>query len=255
MDRSHLENIGLLCAQADAVTIPPHTSPVAAVPFPEASAYGEDELVVVGSTLHELERASHSCRRGGAWSDEGRRLLFLDVDGVLHPLRIRILPGSQVVDTSHCFAPACMKQLQRVVNESGAELVLSSSWRAFNHSREAVAVALGKYGLGFCEWTTTAGGESCSARVDQILEFVGRSTNIRSWAVVDDDNLVPSSEDSSNSMMRTVFRERFVRTNADSGIDAARADQLIRKLLDDSDSEDSVESECGTGMLVAGVTH
>ena len=41
---------------------------------------------------------------------------------------VRLLePGK--VDTGHCFEPRCMEELRRVVQETGAKLVITSSWR------------------------------------------------------------------------------------------------------------------------------
>lgn len=95
----------------------------------------------------------------------GKRLLFLDVDGVLHPLKagsnssigstrkvsvwishaidsidfwpLGLVPVAlgkvrlmgQKVDTTHCFEPSCMEELCRVTKQSGADLVVTSSWR------------------------------------------------------------------------------------------------------------------------------
>jgi hypothetical protein len=81
-----------------------------------------------------------------------------------------------------------MEQLKRVVDATGATLVISSSWRKFENTRDILADALAKYGLWFKEWTTTAGGETSIARVDQILSFVARAPNVSTWAVVDDED-------------------------------------------------------------------
>ena len=35
----------------------------------------------------------------------------------------------QKVDTTHCFDPGCMDELRRVILLSGAEIVVTSSWR------------------------------------------------------------------------------------------------------------------------------
>lgn len=39
------------------------------------------------------------------------------------------LMGQQQLDTSHCFNPGCMDELRRVILQSGADLVVTSSWR------------------------------------------------------------------------------------------------------------------------------
>ena len=35
----------------------------------------------------------------------------------------------QQLDTTHCFDPGCMDELRRVILKSGAEIVVTSSWR------------------------------------------------------------------------------------------------------------------------------
>jgi len=169
-------------------------------------------------------------------SERCRRLLFLDVDGVLHPLRVRLLAGTQAMDTSHCFAPECMHLLQRVVNTTEAELVLSSSWRAFEHSRARVFDELARCGLQCASWTTIAGGDSNEARVDQILSYVSAHP-VDSWAVLDDEDLAPEASAGAESMFRALFRQRFVRTNAATGLDEKSSEEVIRKLLEVGESD------------------
>ena len=59
----------------------------------------------------------------------------------------------------------------------------------FETARNVLAQNLGHYGLRVKDWTTTAGGESNEARVDQILSYVTTVTpvDLEAWAVVDDE--------------------------------------------------------------------
>lgn len=76
-----------------------------------------------------------------------RPVVFLDVDGVLHPLVVGFRDGR--LAEAHLFAQGCMLLLKRIVDATGAELVLSSSWRQFEAPRERLAAALAAHGLGF----------------------------------------------------------------------------------------------------------
>ena len=186
------------------------------------------------------------------------------------------LMGQQQLDTSHCFNPGCMDELRRVILQSGADLVVTSSWRQrlapvedvetsidfstlmvtlilndhidilslfiivylylsavysqvgcisilscvlelstdgvlrgleeigflarrshvrFETARNVLAKNLGHYGLRVKDWTTTAGGESNEARVDQILSYV-TALDLEAWAVVDDEAPWPISRSS-----------------------------------------------------------
>ena len=97
------------------------------------------------------------------------RVIFLDVDGVLHPLGPNFLPCLAVPDElfartddelEHCeeegfvftvvageFVPPCMAQLKRIVDTTGATIVLSSTWRAEGYLVRAVDDELSKAGI------------------------------------------------------------------------------------------------------------
>jgi hypothetical protein len=94
-----------------------------------------------------------------------RRLVFLDVDGVLHPLSERGLPAEADVDDlvrradeedalpagaplrvcAGEFLPRCLAVLRRVVDEAGADIVLSSTWRESPHGVLAVNAQLAQH--------------------------------------------------------------------------------------------------------------
>ena len=77
----------------------------------------------------------------------GSPVIFLDVDGVLHPLVVEFRDGK--LSDEHLFRPDCMRNLKRIVDETGAELVLSSSWRQFEGPKEKLAKALSEHELSF----------------------------------------------------------------------------------------------------------
>ena len=77
------------------------------------------------------------------------------------------------------------------INRRGLEnsLLANRSIRShvrFETARNVLAENLGHYGLRVKDWTTTAGGESNEARVDQILSYV-TALDLETWAVVDDE--------------------------------------------------------------------
>lgn len=184
-------------------------------------------------TLEMCPGPEKSCDAQAACPErlDSKQLLFLDVDGVLHPLKVRLM-GQQQLDTSHCFNPGCMDELRRVILQSGADLVVTSSWRQFETARNVLAKNLGHYGLRVKDWTTTAGGESNEARVDQILSYV-TALDLEAWAVVDDEDLAPEALQSSEGMMKMLFRQHFVRTDSSKGLDKSSADSLIQLLNDE----------------------
>eukprot|EP01012_Entosiphon_sulcatum_P009651 TRINITY_DN15502_c0_g1_i1.p1 TRINITY_DN15502_c0_g1~~TRINITY_DN15502_c0_g1_i1.p1 ORF type:complete len:222 (+),score=29.94 TRINITY_DN15502_c0_g1_i1:31-666(+) len=68
-----------------------------------------------------------------------KRVIFLDVDGVLHPLM-----GQAT------FLESCMNRLKRIVQATGAEIVLSSSWRQSPVTTNMVNKELQKFGISPC---------------------------------------------------------------------------------------------------------
>ena len=117
-----------------------------------------------------------------------KRTLFLDVDGVLHPFSA----------TSFFHAP-CMSALRQVVQQTGASIVLSSSWQATPTSLGTVNAALQANGIPPCVSTTvepSATGRSRPAtsengRAKEILAWVAAHPDACSggWVAVDDMGL------------------------------------------------------------------
>ena len=99
------------------------------------------------------------------------KVIFLDVDGVLHPLAANSLPvganvdemcargveeleAEQASDASFVtrtmpyeFVHPCMAALQTLIQKTNAVVVLSSTWREVAGSRMAVAARLADYGI------------------------------------------------------------------------------------------------------------
>ena len=61
------------------------------------------------------------------------KVIFLDVDGVLHPYHSR--PNQQ-------FRAHCMRRLKAIIDTTGAKIVLSTSWRRTARATAAVNLQL-----------------------------------------------------------------------------------------------------------------
>jgi hypothetical protein len=75
------------------------------------------------------------------------KVIFLDIDGVLNHAATR----SDILPTSGeplpiPIAPACMTRLNRLIAETGAKIVISSSWRLFARWQD-LGPALVRHGL------------------------------------------------------------------------------------------------------------
>lgn len=158
------------------------------------------------------------------------RVIFLDVDGVLHPFHGNI--AASKVTTFHMH---CMQLLQKIVQQTDAEIVLSSSWRNFSSTRSKLLANLCEYDLTYTRWiepdSAAAAGSASSGKLEKILAFV-ESHSIVDWAVLDDEDLIGLSGISSESLMVQVFNSRFVRTDCMRGL-IERDVVLVSKILSD----------------------
>ena len=75
-----------------------------------------------------LRPGDHVHPNGGQYKHN--KIVFLDVDGVLHSIFART--------ESQLFRSDCLKRLKKIIEQTGAKIVLSSSWRKSAAGRQAV---------------------------------------------------------------------------------------------------------------------
>jgi len=181
------------------------------------------------------------------------KVLFLDVDGVLHPADCTprssanlgessdteaagsgkqagsvpsISPGgSPGSRSSYLFQKEQMACLAKVIHATGAELVLSSAWRLAPGGVLAVNRALKQRDLPAIKDCTPTGGES---RVDQIWSWLAEHrSEIEGYVVVDDSDL--STQVGRYGTKPSPFRHHFVRTPS-SGLSSSHVLRIIAKM-------------------------
>lgn len=155
-----------------------------------------------------------------------RPVVFLDMDGVLLPFGNGAHPGPN-------FPDECLTALSRLLEASGAQIVLSSTWRcnpsamqfAIENFQRFARIHGGPLGQidGFHFTTSTT---NHSHRQWEIAEWlrspVGR--NVRAWVVLDDEEVL---EGRSNATNRPVFEGHVVKTQSEVGLTVADADVAI----------------------------
>ena len=182
--------------------------------------------------------------------DRDVRYIFLDVDGVLHPMGTNYLPlkGNFREGVARAEAeaenaskpgyvyPICageflqdnMAALKAVVDATGASIVLSSTWRESDYSAAAVARKLAEHGIPPFVSCTPARqhvcgparrGAECAA---WLLEHGREGGGPVSFVVVDDGELTLGSPE--------LDAAHFVRTKMDVGLTPADADRIIELL-------------------------
>jgi hypothetical protein len=108
-----------------------------------------------------------------------KKVLFLDVDGVLNHYDS---PGWRIPDHSiWVLDDDCVAQLKRILEATGAEIVLSSTWRLSEAGIEAVRAAIAPFELNDATAITWS-----APRCTEIRRWLEDETDVK-WAVLDDD--------------------------------------------------------------------
>jgi len=107
------------------------------------------------------------------------KIVFLDVDGVLHSIR--------VTRQEQLFNAQKMGLLRRILNASGAQIVLSSAWRRTAPTLRMAYAMLQKHGIATPIDITPDYG-LCGKRSAEILTWVDKY-QIKDWIAIDDMDL------------------------------------------------------------------
>merc|ERR1719198_1447880 len=103
-------------------------------------------------------------------------IVFLDVDGVLHPADERQRP---------CRKP-CMDVLKKIVEESQARICLSSNWRLDAWGIKQINDHLKRNGLDPIVGTTHPEEDYYDTRADEVLAWVNEHPYCTHFVVLDD---------------------------------------------------------------------
>lgn len=145
------------------------------------------------------------------------RVLFLDFDGVLNSRalvdRVGWEPPLGSDRDLEIIDEGAIDLLNFVVRETGARIVVTSSWRA-TYALDALRSLLARRGFTgtVLDVTPQLTGRLRSAEIDRWL----RDHDVESFAIVDDDEEAGEGD-----------RSRFVRTTYEAGLTREHAWQLI----------------------------
>merc|ERR1719461_1896483 len=144
------------------------------------------------------------------------KLLFVDLDGVTHPL----MNSDDEVSNALLFGEEQMREIARVVEETQCSVILSSSWRMFDSTYLRAQNEFSKFDMTIKGRTSV---DKALTREEQIFQYVKEHGDPQTWAVVDDAAL--GFRDSEADL---AVRERFVKTDCKVGITELEANQLIK---------------------------
>lgn len=152
------------------------------------------------------------------------KVIFLDVDGVLN------FSGSEARVTGHKLtlgiAEKCVKYLRKIVEATGAYLILCSSWkRDWDPDFEKcgdygkyLSKKLNRHGLHIIDKTNDHGDN----RGEGIVNWLKRHDNTTSWIVLDDDIFADYEE--------CGIMPHLVHTSFFTGLTEEHVDQAIHLL-------------------------
>ena len=150
-------------------------------------------------------------------------VIFLDVDGVLHPTR-----------GDFFFEPRCMLALRAIIEATGAVVVLSSHWQVNAEGRADVDAALRRFGLPAIVARTVNGGATPGSgeerRAREIAAWVRSHAPACAAGFVALDDLPLDSVATPPAFVPILPTNRFVRTDEHRGLtmqDAQRAIALL----------------------------
>ncbi|KAG7361228.1 hypothetical protein IV203_036328 [Nitzschia inconspicua] len=141
------------------------------------------------------------------------KILFLDIDGVLLPF-----PKKEDHDNDALFPQSTVQALQHLLKETGAELVLSSTWRVRPDFVHDIVVCLQEYGVGIQRFLDITDPNMHSERQWEIAKWLTDHQQPGStivWLALDDENLLDGD---ANQRFRKVFEGHVVQTKSDVGL-------------------------------------
>lgn len=151
--------------------------------------------------------------RAACAAQEGLRLVFLDIDGVLNR-------GSSMEG----ILPECAERLARLVRAVDAHIVLSTTWRFSEEGRLDVLSALLAAGLPpesvVGQTPEAPSSDMCGERADEILAWMRDAEHVTAWVALDDLDLPCDGP----------LQGHFVRTNAHTGLSDANVASAQRIL-------------------------
>ena len=167
------------------------------------------------------------------------KVIFLDIDGVLntkwwYTQMDRNTPKDKY---GYAFDPNAVANLKMILDETGADIVISSSWKSFGFSElEEMWQYRGLPGKLIGITPNSVSDEMLlNADLDHMELFSIRGMEIKEWltkhgkrvshyAIIDDmDNMLPEQQ------------PHFVRTDPEMGITKKNADEAIHILLESSE--------------------
>lgn len=159
------------------------------------------------------------------------KVIFLDIDGVLHPAS-RSGGGPASKSEANYFSAVPMETLAEIVKQTQANIVLSSAWRLMDDKVKLVNSTLAKYGIPNCigrtpESAGTGGGNG--TRIDQIWQWLKEKRDkVEGYVVLDDQDF--STEVIGSSLVPSRIADNAILIDSIINLTTAHVAQAVAKL-------------------------
>ena len=162
------------------------------------------------------------------------KIIFLDFDGVVTAKNGT--PGSYMTHNADEYGPTpvCFRRLMKLVEDSGAKIVVSSNWRKFDKDGPGSFWKSQWYGdvknplpnflpmLGKAYLESLPPIHACKAFV--VEDWLSKKNDIESFAVLDD-----MCEREGYGQLE-IFRDRYVNTDPETGLTSGNCAEVLRIL-------------------------
>lgn len=118
------------------------------------------------------------------------KVIFLDIDGVMN-----IFTADYIAEGFPWsgYEPSAVKNLNDIISETDAKLVISSTWR-LHYTKEEMQEGLSRWGVagevidmtGICDGLRTKKDFSASSRASEIYDWLADHADVRSYVSLDD---------------------------------------------------------------------
>ena len=150
-----------------------------------------------------------------------RKIIFLDIDGVLNSSEFddhcRETYGVDPVFDDILDAEAILT-LRYIIDETGAEVVMSSSWREYPEAKERAVTQMKCYGVEVVDSTPILQGpKEWGYRNGEILAWLSEHPDVTNYLILDD---IPMDHvEQARRQVLTTMQKGLLREHADKAIE------------------------------------
>jgi len=145
------------------------------------------------------------------------KIIFLDIDGVLNNF------SSYTNKTTVVWESDCVERLNKIVEKTGAKIVISSTWRFSRRHIDAYTNDMGIKGEIIDKTPRSTFFSAC--RGDEILEWINEHKEVEKFVILDDD-----------SDMGDLFKY-LIQINPEFGLTDSDVEKVIARFNDTQESD------------------